>query len=102
MSSIFSFLRLKKESKVDSAFYMRGITQYVLQNYDQTINDLNKVIEINPKDSNAFLYKGMSQIILSSKNKDLLPLGCKNTKKAILLGNKNVSQTVKDICSSIK
>lgn len=93
---------LKKELKVESAFYMRGITQYVLQNYDQTINDLNKVIEINPKDSNAFLYKGMSQIILSSKNKDLLPLGCKNTKKAISLGNKNVSQTVKDICSSIK
>ena len=84
----------------ESAYGYRGLSNYMLKDYISAIYDFGRVIDFNPKNSQAFLYMGLSQILENSDTSEILK-GCKNIDQASKLGNKAASNFLsqKNKCS---
>jgi tetratricopeptide (TPR) repeat protein len=60
----------------------RGNSKYYLQDYKGAISDFTKAIEFNPECTNAYYYRGMTEIAIGQKDN-----GCTDLKKALELGS---------------
>ena len=91
--------------KSAEAYLMRGFSNYMLKDYISAIYDFGRVNEITPNNSNAYLYKGLSQILGEEESQNKLEIlkGCQNINKAKELGSKAASNFLskKNLCISL-
>ena len=76
------------------AILERGIAYYQTEKDNLALADLNKAIEMDPKSSRAFYYRGKLK-----KYTNDLPGSCADLKQAQLLGNESaIDELVKNGC----
>jgi len=76
------------------AYYNRGVAKARLGDYKGAIQDFNKVIELKPKDADAYARRGASKLSLGQKNS-----GCLDLSKAGELGYAKADDTIKKYCN---
>ena len=74
--------------------FNKGESYRSLNEHKKAIQDFNLAIELNPKSSDAYLYRGMSKIDLGDKEG-----GCLDYSKAGELGNTNAYNLIKRNCN---
>ena len=72
----------------------RGLTKAELEDHRGAIADYNKSIELNPKDTSAYLNRGLVKLKLSDKNG-----GCLDFSKAGELGHSKAYDAIKTLCN---
>ena len=76
------------------AYVNRGISKYVLQDYQGAIADYSKAIELNPNLSEAYNNRGISKYMLNQKNS-----ACLDWSKAGELGAEDAYKNIKKYCN---
>ena len=76
------------------AYQNRGYYNYLLEKYDIVLPDINKVIDIKPDFSNAYLLRGMIKEKLNDKDG-----ACLDLRKADSLGNGDALIKIMEICN---
>lgn len=80
--------------KIVKAYKGRGLCKGKLGDYRGAIADYSEVIEINPKDGEAYYLRGISKFMLKDKNS-----GCLDLSKAGELGYEEAYDTIKKYCN---
>jgi len=71
-----------------------GLTKDNLKDYKGAIQDYNKAIKLNPKDSDTYLNRGLAKILLGQKDD-----GCLDLSKASELGLAKAYEAIKEHCN---
>ncbi len=64
--------------------YKRGLLYFQQEKYQESLEDMDKVVQSDRKNSNAFLYRGVSRIQIAK-----VRLGTRDLEKAVELNEKN-------------
>jgi tetratricopeptide (TPR) repeat protein len=56
--------RINNNPKDDEAYFIRGIAEYNLKEYEKAIVDFSKVIELKPESENAFSSRGSARFMI--------------------------------------
>lgn len=93
-----AILDMTKTIKIDPndwrAYQNRGYYNYLLENYDKVLTDINKVIDLKTDFSNAYLLRGMLKEKLNDKDG-----ACMDLRKADSLGNADALLKIMEICN---
>ena len=65
-----------------------------LKDSDGAVKDFNKVIELDPANSNAYLYRGYAKTELGDKNG-----GCLDLSKAGEFGHRDAYDLIEKLCN---
>ena len=71
----------------------RGLANYNIKNYIESIKDFTSAIEIDSNDSKSYLYRGSANLLLK-KSKE----ACLDLEKAKKLGEKTVIEIINKYC----
>ena len=74
-------------------YFKRGVSKFNLKDYQGAIEDITKAIEINPKDSDAFNYRGLAFNYIGFETGEIKNFdnAFEDYSKAIELDSKNAS-----------
>ena len=86
-------LLIKRDSANADAYLSRASLKFQMQDYNGAMPDLNKVIELNPKDALAYNIRGLCKSELGDK------VGaCLDWKKAVKLGDETAKDKISKYC----
>jgi len=77
-------------------YFDRGNSKALLRDYDGAISDYAKAIEMNPKLTEAYFYRGLLKVILLDQKES----GCLDLSKAVALGDERAVKAMKEHCQS--
>ena len=77
------------------AYFNRGKAKQFLQAYEDAINDCSKIIQLHPKNVDAYHMRGILRIDFGD-----LKNGCLDLSKAGELGDLKAYETIKEKCNN--
>lgn len=84
---------IRSKNSDDKTYFNRAISYYELDNFQNSISDLNRAIELNGEIAEYFVLRGQVKITIGQNDE-----GCNDFQKAKALGFKNIKAAINEFC----